>query len=261
MTSMSVISVEHAKNLIKRIIGCNDERQKIFDSICNRTCTLGEATYKNVLGIILNVHYEKLHEEMNREMDTPSNEDIKYERGKGKLQKLYDQLVGSDYVEYVSDIKFRDPEDLKKCRHNRIRFHCQRDYERLSNILFTEQQTDLLRYESVRINLKWLKREYPYLLGKNLDDYCRPIFKPTIDPDDPEFDTDPEPKRGGRPESVWIKDFQKIAVDLFKNNGWTLTKSLETVRDILESVYGKCEQLSATEKRQERMKEFEDSPK
>jgi len=258
MTSMSVISVEHAENLIKGIIGSNGNRQKIFNSICDHTRNLGEATYKNVLGIILSAHYEKLHEEMNREMDTPSTEDKKHERKKERLQKLYDQLVGSDYVEYISDIKFRDPEDLKECRHHRIKFHCQRDYERLSNILFTEQQTDLLRYESVRTNLEWLKRDYPYLLGKNLDDYCRPIFKPTIDP---EFDTDPEPDRMGRPELVWIKNFQKIAVDLFKDNGWTLTKSLETVRGILESVYGKSEQFSTTEKRQERMQDSEDSQK
>jgi len=255
---MSVISVEHAENLIKGIIGSNGNRQIIFNSICDHTRNLGEATYKNVLGIILSAHYEKLHEEMTGAMNTPTTEDVKYNKKVESLRKIYDKLVESDHVEYVSDIKFRDPEDLKECRHHRIKFHCQQDYERLSNILFTEQQTDLLKYESFRNNLKWLKREYPYLLGKNLDDYCRPIFKPTIDP---EVDTDPEPDPRGRPELVWIKNFQKIAVDLFKDNGWTLKKSLETVRDILESVYGKSEQFSTTEKRQERMQDSEDSQK
>ena len=155
---MTSISAEHAKNQIKWLIGSNGERQEIFDSVCERTRTLGEVTYKNVLGIILNAHDKMLYEKMNREMDTPSTEDKKYEREKKRLQKIYDQLLGSDYVEYVSDIKFRDAEDLKKCIHRRPKFQCQQDYNRLSNILFTEQQEDLLRYRSVRINLEWSKK-------------------------------------------------------------------------------------------------------
>lgn len=247
---MSPISVEHAENQIKRLIGPNGERQEIFDFVCERTRPLGEGVYKNMLGIILSAHGRMLYETMTDQMGMSTTGSAKYKKEREKLQRRYDKLVASDYVEYLSDIVFRDAGELDDCIHQRPKFECQRDYDRVSNILFTEQQQDLLKYDSVRINLEWSKREYADLLEKGLDKFCPPTFKPTPDP---ENDTAPESRKRGGQETPWIKDFQKDVVDLLKNNGLNLAQSLETVNGILKAVFGKYEAFSTTEKRQQRM--------